>query len=350
MKKKISLRTVVLALVPLAAAAGALTVFSLLPKDDQLLLEGSVEIASSTCYAQAGGRVELVLVQAGQRVGQGELLAVLDDSAIDDQTAVLKQTLVIKEARLQQLKAPLNLESQQAARRAAQANVALWEENLSRAQAVWDGARQALAEQQVLYDAGAISLAELREYEQAVESAQSQTVTTRAQLTAAQNNVEAIALPAADEQTIAAAQADLDLTKLQIDQLERSREDYLIRAAADGVVISTSLEAGATVAAGQGLFKLSSENRQYAVFYLPQDCLSQVAFGDELNLFLQGSQEEACRGKVVYIDLQAVYPPEDYENDGNRNQRSVKIKAELIDGGPFAVGQSLFLRLDAVQK
>ena len=121
----------------------------------------------------------------------------------------------------------------------------------------------------------------------------------------------------------------------------------LFWAAADGVVLSSSLEAGATVAAGQGVFQLSSEDRQHAVFYLPQDCLSQVAVGDELPLFLQGSQEEAARGRVTYIDLQAVYPPEDYENDSNRNQRSVKINVELTCGGPFAIGQPLFLRLAA---
>lgn len=138
--------------------------------------------------------------------------------------------------------------------------VALWEESLSRAQAVLAAAQQALAEQQALYEAGAISLAELREYERAVESAQSQTVTTRAQLTAAQNNVQAIAIPTADEQAIAAAQADLDLTKLQIRQLERSRENYLIRAAADGVVISASLEPGTTVAAGQGFLSCPAKN------------------------------------------------------------------------------------------
>lgn len=350
MKKKISLRNVILVLVPVLAVAGALAVFSLLPKDDQLLLEGSVEIASTTCFAQAGGRVESVLVQPGQKVSQGELLAVLDDSQVDDQAALLKQTLAIKEAQLQQLSAPLNLDSQQAARRAAQANVALWEENLVQAQAALERAQQALVEQQTLYDAGTIALVELRQYEQAVEAAQSQIVTTQAQLTAARNSVEAIALPTADEQAIAAAQADVDLTRLQLDQLERGREDYLIRAAADGVVITAGLEAGSTVAAGQGVFKLSSENRQYAVFYLPQDYLPQVAYGDELSLFLQGSQEEAGRGRVVYIDLQAVYPPEDYENNSNRNQRSVKIKVELTGGGPFAVGQSLFLRLAAAQE
>lgn len=350
MKKKLSLRTVMLALIPVLAVASALTAFSLLPKDDQLLLEGSVEIASTTCFAQTGGRVESVLVQPGQRVAAGELLAVLDDSAVDDQAAQLKQTLAIKEAQLQQVSAPLNLEAQQAARRAAQANVSLWEENLTQAQAALERAQQQLAERQTLYDAGTIPLAELRQYEQAVESAQSQIVTTQAQLSAARNNVQAIALPTADEQAIAVARADLELTQLQLDQLERSREDYLIRAAADGVVISASPEPGSTVAAGQGIFKLSSENRQYAVFYLPQDHLAQVAFGDELSLFLQGSQEEAGRGRVTYIDLQAVYPPEDYENSSNRNQRSVKIKVELTDGGPFAVGQPLFLRLAAAKK
>lgn len=291
-----------------------------------------------------------VLVQPGQSVGQGEVLAILDDSTVDDQVALLRQTLAIKEAQLQQLQAPLNMDAQQAARRAAQANVSLWEENLAQAQSQLRTAQQALAEQQTLYDAGAIALIELRQYEQAVESAESQVVTTQAQLSAARNSVQAIALPIADEQAIAVAQADLDLIQLQIDQLEQSRENYHIRAAVDGVVISTSLEAGTTVAAGQGVFQLSSENRQYAVFYLPQDYLPQVTFGDELSLFFQGSQKEAAHGKVTYIDLQAVYPPDDYENDSNRNQRSVKIKVELIDGGQFAVGQSLFLRLTSEQE
>ena len=50
---------------------------------------------------------------------------------------------------------------------------------------------------------------------------------------------------------------------------------------------------------------------------------------------------------ITSIDLQAVYPPEDYENDSNRNQRSVKITVELTCGGPFAIGQPLFLRLAA---
>lgn len=295
MNKKIPIQRLILVLAPVLAVAGALALYSLLPKDNLLLLEGAVEIPSATCFAPVSGRVESVLVQAGQRVERGQVLAALDDRPVDDQAALLRQTLAIKEARLQQLKAPLELDAQQAARRAAQDNVSLWRENLAQAQAALASARQALAEQQALYDAGTISRAELRQYE----------------------------------------------------QLERGREDYLIRAAADGVVLSSSLEAGATVAAGQGVFQLSSEDRQNAVFYLPQDCLSQVAFGDELPLFLQGSQEEAARGRVTYIDLQAVYPPEDYENDSNRNQRSVKIKAELTCGGPFAIGQPLFLRLAA---
>lgn len=350
MKKKISLKNGILVLVPVLAVAAALTVFSFLPRDERLWLEGFVEIASTTCFTRAGGRVESVLVQTGQRVEQGQLLAILDDRDIDDQIALLQETLKIKEARLRQLEAPLNLEAQQAARRAAQANVWLWEENLALAQDTLKTAQQELAQQQVLYDAGAIALAQLRQYEQAVREAESRIVTTQAQLDAARSNVEAVSLPAVDEQAVAAARADRDLTRLQIGQLENSREDYHIRAAADGVVISAGPEAGATVAAGQEVFRLSSENHQYAVFYLPQDYLSQVAFGDELSLFFQGSQEEAARGRVVYMDLQAVYPPDDYENGSNRNQRSVKIKVELTDGGLFPVGQSLFLPLEAVQQ
>ena len=349
MKKKISLRNTLMVLIPLLAAAGALAVFSMLPKDSQYVLEGTVEIASTTCFTQVGGTVETVLVQTGQPVRQGDVLAIIDDSAIDEQVAQLRQMKAIKEAHLQQLESPSDTQALLAARRAAQDDVALCQETLAQAQRTLSDAQQDLADQQLLYDAGAIAKVELQQYEKEMELAQSQVVTTQAQLSAARNRVEAIQLPTVDQQAVAAAQADLDLTQLQIDQLEAQREHYIIRAAADGVVISTSLEASATVAAGQGVFRLSNGEQQYFVAYLPQEYLDQVSFGTELSLFHQGAREEAARATVSYIDLQAVYPPEDYENDGNRNQRSVKIKAELSSGGPFAVGQSLFLRLNAVQ-
>ncbi len=349
MKKKIFLRNTALALVPVICAAGALAVFHILPRDDQVLLEGAVEIASTACYAQASGTVEALLVQTGQQVRKGDILAVIDDRAIDRQVEQLRQTMEIKNAQLRQLMTPPDTQAQIAARRAAQDNVALWQESLAQARRVLDAAQRELGGQQALYDAGAIALAELRQYEAAAELARSQVTATQAQLSAAQNSVWAIPVPVVDEQAVAAAQADIDLTRLQIDQLEASREDYSIRAVSDGVVISTSLEHGATVASGQNVFKLSNGSRQCFVFYLPQEYLERVAFGDELILSHQGSQEEAARGVVTYIDLQAVYPPNDYQNSGNRNKRSVKIKAELTRGGPFAIGQALFLRLAAVQ-
>lgn len=349
MKKKVSLRNIVLISVPVLIAVAALAVFAVLPKNDQFLLEGSVEIASNTCFAKVGGTVESVLVQTGQQVHAGDVLAVLDDSAVDDQVAQLRQTLAIQAAQLERLRSPASQEAALASRRAAENNVAVCREALAQAERVLASAQQDLADQQQLYDIGAISQSELTQAERMVSSAQSQVVTAQAQLSAAQNSVKAIPLPSADEHAVAAAQAEMDLTQLRIDQLEDSRADYSIRAAADGVVISTSLEAGVTVAPGQSVFQLSNGERQYFVFYLPQDYLGQVAFGDELVLFRQGSREEAARGTVTYIDWRAVYPPEDYENDGNRNQRSVKVKAELTGGGPFAVGQTLFLRLDTVQ-
>ncbi|MDO5417150.1 MAG: efflux RND transporter periplasmic adaptor subunit [Lachnospiraceae bacterium] len=349
MKKKQMLRNLVLVLVPVLVAVTALAVFSILPKNDRFLLEGTVEIASRTCFAQAGGRVESMLVQTGQPVKAGEVLAVIDDRAVDEQAAQMEQMIKIKTAQFKQMKALADGDTAAASRRVAESNVALWEETLAQAQRTSAAAGQNLADQQVLFESGAISRAEFQKYQQAAWQAQSQVVTTKAQLEAAKNSVKALPQADADEEALQAAQAELDLTRLQLKQLEDSRKDYQICASSDGVVISTSLEEGASVAAGQSVFKLSDGSQQYAVFYLPQEYLEQVAFGAELSFFLQGKKEEAARGRVCYIDWQAVYPPEDYENDGNRNKRSVKVKAELEDGAVFGVGQSLFLSLKTVQ-
>ena len=97
MKKKLSLRNLALISVPILAAAAALLVFEFLPKDSQFLLEGSVEIASHTCYTKAGGTVESVLVQAGQQVHTGDVLAVIRDtvaaldSAEDERRALARR-------------------------------------------------------------------------------------------------------------------------------------------------------------------------------------------------------------------------------------------------------------------
>jgi len=349
MKKKIASKNIVLVLVPVFVAVCALMIFSLLPRDEQYLLEGAVEIASTACYTKVGGTVESLLVQAGQQVHEGDVLAVIDDREVDEQMEQLLQVMEMKKAQVEQLKTPPDTEARMASRRAAENNVTLWKETLAQAKRDLAAANQDLATWQQLYEAGVIARTEFQKYEKAEELARSQVKTTEARLLAAQNSVDAIPLPDVDEQAIAAAQADMNLTKIQIRQLEESRADYEIRAASDGVVISTGIEAGCTVVPGQSVFRLSNGDLQYFVFYLPQEYLDQVAFGDEQVLFFQGSSEAAAHGTVSYIDLQAVYPPEDYQNDGNRNKRSVKVKTELTDGGPFAVGQELVLRLSAVQ-
>ncbi len=349
MKKKISLKNLLPVLLPVLIAFGALAVFAILPKDDTYMVEGAVEIASYSCFAAVSGTVESVPVETGQQVLAGDVLAVIDDRAIDEEAAQLGLVLEMKDAQLRRLMDSPERDALLAARRAAQDQVTICQEGLKQAQRVLTAAQGQLSQQRQLYEIGAISRAELDQYAQAAEQARSQVVVAEAQLSAAENNVETIVLPEADEQAIAAAQADLDLTRLQMEQLEARREDYVIRASADGVVLYTAVEPGSAVAAGQSVFRLSRGSAQSFVFYLPQEYLDQVAFGDELVLHRQGSREETARSRVTYIDLQAVYPPDDYENDSNRNKRSVKVKAEVTDGGPFAVGQSLFLRLDAVR-
>lgn len=349
MKKSISLR-ILLVLVPVLLAAAALVIFSALPDDDHIVIEGSVEISSHACYAQAGGVVREVPVQTGQNVQKGDTLAVIDDTEIEDQIAQQKQTLLIKEARFRQQMYPSSTETYEAARKAAEDNVAMWEETLAQAERTLKAARQDHELQKKLYETGDISLSELRSYEQAVQRAKSQAEVTRAQLSAARNSVNAIQNPSSNQEDVAAAEADVALTRLMISQLERKREDCVIRAASDGVVISSLLEPGASVIPGQKAFQVSNGTRQHFVFYLPQEYVGLIAFGDELVLTLQGSREEAARGVIDYIDWQAVYPPDDYENSGNKNKKSIKIKAQIVSGGPLAVGQTLFLRLDTTRE
>lgn len=328
-------------LLPVLCIAVALVVFSMMPKSNEIVLEGTVEIATSTCYAQVSGMVQEVPVQTGQTVKAGDVLALLDDSALENQIAQQETICMMKEAVVRQLQNAPNLQSVQAARAAAQSQVAIYQEKLVAAQRAQVQAQKNYEEQQQLFEIGAVSQKELDQYQTACQDAAATIRIASAELDAAVHTVDTFTATKPDADAIQAAQADVQLSRLQLENLQRQKAYYQVTALQDGVVI----QSGNTVVQGQSLFELSRADQRYFVFYLPQEYSRQLAFGQEVPIYRVNAKEPVGTAEICYIDWKAVYTPENYETSANKNKKSIKIKASIDSAEALGVGETLTTRL-----
>lgn len=336
----------VFVLLPVAIVAISLFLFSNLPKSNTVNIEGSVELSISTCFSQVNGTVTEVFVKTGEEIKAGAELARLDSKGIDNETAQLKETLVIKNSTLKELTKDPDIASIDAAKKSAQDNVAVCEERLAAAQRSLDNAKQDLAMQSQLFKENFISQREFRDYEIAAEEGASAVSIAKSQLAAAKNTVDTIEYPEKSANEIDAALADIRLTKLQIEKLEAQREDYVPKALNDGVVVSKSIDPGSSVVTGQSLFELSNEDDRYFVFYLPEEYINAIAFEEDLNLYQLNSNEIIGTAKVCYIDWKAIYTPKDFESDSNKNKKSIKVKALIDSAKRLGVGETVVTRIE----
>lgn len=330
---------------PIIIVAIALYLFSVFPKSNTINIEGSVEISTSSYYSQVNGTVVEVPMKTGEEINSGDVLVRLDSKGINNEIEQLKATLVIKNSTLNELTKDPNITSMDAAKKSAQDNVLVCEEKLAAAQRSLNNAKRDLEMQAQLFEESFISQREFRDYEIAVEESTSEVSIAKAQLASARNTVDTIEYPEKSANEIEAAMADIRLTELQIEGLELGRDDYVMKALNNGILISKNIDVGSHVILGQSLLELSNEDDRYFVFYLPEEYINAIAFEDELNLYELNSNSIIGTAKVCYIDWKAIYTPKDFESGSNKNKRSIKIKALIDSAKRLNVGEVIVTRI-----
>ncbi len=334
-----------LGLIPVIVIVASLLIYASLPKSNSISIEGSVEIATTPCFSLVSGPISIQMAETGQTVKAGDVLAVIENKTLDNDIAQLQATLTMKNAKLKQLRKGSSTASVDAARKAAQSTVSIYEEKSKSAARALTQAQEELALQTTLYESGVASKAEVDRCQRAVEDAQSAIAVAQAETENARHQVNTFTSTGVSGNDIEAAQADIHLTELQIERLQASKEDYTIKALRDGVVLGRNVEPGAYVTAGQALFDLSIEKQQYFVCYLPQESVQSMQFGDRLTLYPLNSDQPLAEASICFIDWKAVYTPKELESSANKNKRSIKVKALIEHEQPLRVGETLVIKL-----
>jgi len=227
------------------------------------------------------GRVLRVLVDAGDPVKAGQLLAEMDPVDLQERLAALNATQA----------------------RAASAIAA------AEAQAKDAAARRELA---------AINDRRTQELRQ------KDFISASAAEAKAQELASADAALSAAQASLAGARQDLTRTRADTAALAQQRQNVRLLAPADGIVTSRDAEAGSTVVAGQAVLKLADPASLWVKLRLDQGRSGGLATGLPASIALRSRPAQPLAGKVARIELQA---------DSVTEERVAQISFDALPSG-----------------
>jgi HlyD family secretion protein len=354
------------------------------PQSDALSLSGRIEGYETDVGVKVSGRVEFVAVREGDAVQEGQLIVRLDDDEVRAQLDEARAR--VASTQQQERQARLQIEVLQSQIRQAQLSLAQSEENtsgqVSQAEANLATAQAQLAEAEAQLSAVRADL-ELANVErdryaqlaqagaatqQRADQAQTQFETTQATL-----NVREAAVVAAQRQVNAAegnltqAQttrlnpdirtAELDVLQKQLmqarsqltaaqDEIGRTeaaqreieaRLGYLsIVSPLNGVVTARSAEPGEVVTTGSTLLSLIDLDTVYLRGFIPEGQIGNVRVGQAASVFLDSAPEQPLSARVIAIDTQASFTPENIYFQEDRVQQVFGVRLGIENPEGFA--------------
>jgi multidrug resistance efflux pump len=306
------LRLVVLAVVVLAAAVGAVWWQRSRSAPKPLVLSGTIEARDVEVGSLTGGRVVSVPVAEGATVHSGQPLVVLETDLVDLQLA--QQSARVDEARANLVKTQRGPRS----------------EEVARARAAAENAETERRRQKSLLDQGIVGQ---QQYDAAATAARTSMETLREN--------ERGSRP----EDIAAARAALAREEGQLAYLRRQKQESVVVAPADGVVESIDLRPGDLVAPNQPVARILEPSQIWVRVYVPEPSLGRVHVGQRAAVSVDTFPKREFPGRVVEIRTQAEYTPRNIQTLDQRMDQVFGVKIAIDPTGELKPGMAAAVRL-----
>ncbi len=298
--------------------------------DRNLVLYGDVDIREIDMAFRQSGRLQQVLVDEGQSVHAGQLLATLDD-------VPFREALTLAQANEAQARAQLDeLEHGNRPQQIAEAR-----EAVHQADAADVNARAELVRQQALLPGGTTS-------QHAVDAARAASLAADAALASAQQQLN-LMLVGSREEDIAAGKAHLDAAVAAREQAETALDDTRLYAPADAIVFSRVREAGSMVSPTAPVYTLSQIQPVYVRAYVAEDRLGQVVPGTQVSVS-SDSSSKPYQGTIGYVSPRAEFTPKTVETSTLRTDLvyRIRITVDHPDAG-LRQGMPVTIRVGGVR-
>ena len=275
---------------------------------------GRIEAVEIDIAAKDGGRVREILVNEGDFVTGGQVLARMDSQQLEAR---------LREARAQLEQARVAVETgrsrvaqRQSERQAAAAVV-------TQRRAELEAARKRLQRYEVLSRRGATSVQDLDDHraaflgtQAAISAAEAQEAAAEAAITTARSELlEASSRVEAGAATIERLQADID--------------DTVLRAPTDGRIQYRVAQPGEVVAGGGRVLNLVDLADVHMIFFLPTVEAGKLAIGGEARLVFDAAPEFVVPAQVSFVSDVAQFTPKTVETASERQKLMFRVKARI---------------------
>ncbi|MEZ5305728.1 MAG: HlyD family efflux transporter periplasmic adaptor subunit [Pyrinomonadaceae bacterium] len=351
--------------------------------ENVIKVSGRIATDDASVATKASGRVKEVLVREGDKVEEGDAIAVLDDEQLSAreeqaQTAVdqaeirvrrAQQQIGVYEAQLSQSEIGVEQASVDADGRVRQAEglVSQAQSQLSQSEAQLAKARVDLKQAEYdeqrltrLFRTGDISERQARQAQtnaegmaKVVEAQRKQVDNAKAALVSAKGNLnvakasksnprlrgaQSLAIKRQIEQAysdIDAANKEAQRARAQLVEAQANQKDLTIKAPFSGVVTTRSVEPGEVISTGTTIITLMDPDTIYLRAFVPEGQIGKVVLGQEARVFLDSNPKEAILATVSRIDPEAAFTPENtyFQDERVKQVVGVKLLIKKPNGG-----------------
>lgn len=275
---------------------------------------GRIEAVEVDIATRLPGRVVEVLVDEGDPVKAGQLLARMDAGSLHAQKS--ESLAREQQARDAVAGAQAQLAMRQSDLAAAAALVAQRESEL-------DAARRRLSRSTVLAQAGAASQQELDDDRARADAVRATLMAARAQVDAA-----GAAVAAARAQVVQGRSA-IEAAVATTARIDADLRDEDLLAPRAGRVQYRVAQAGEVLGAGGKVLNLIDLTDVYMTFFIPEEAAGRVALGTEVRLVLDAAPDFVVPATVSYVASSAQFTPKSVETASERQKLMFRVKAQV---------------------
>ena len=288
---------------------------------DRLTLYGNVDIRQVQLGFGVAGRLAETLVDEGDRVVEGQVLARLA-------TDILKPAVMRAQAEADGRRAALaKLEAGPRPAEIAQARARLAERRADLA-----NARQAHERAAALQVSGASSAAALDRATAARDMAAAREHSVREELRLLEEGSR--------PEDVAVARAEVDAAEAALSTARSMLNDADLRAPSDGIVLSRVREAGAIVTPSDTVLAIALTGPALVRSYVPEPFLGKIAPGTRVEVTSDSAPDQPYSGTIGFVSPVAEFTPKSVETPELRTDLVYRFRV-VIDPGSDGLRQGM---------
>ena len=275
---------------------------------------GRIEAVEIDVAAKTAGRIEEILVQEGEFVSAGQVLARMDARSLEAQRQQA-------EAQLRQAVQAVTTTRSQLVQR--QSEKAAAEATVTQRQAELEVARKRAARIAELSQKGAISAQEADDASASVKSAAAALSAARAQVAATEAAI------ATARTQIDSAQSAVEAARAAVARIQSDIDDSTLVAPRDGRVQFIVARPGEVIGPGGRVLNLVDLSDVYMTFFLPTAAAGRIAIGTEVRIVLDAAPDYVVPANVSFVADVAQFTPKTVETVSEREKLMFRVRARI---------------------